>query len=411
MPKIKLLTITGCGWLVCTWLCGDAMAIGPDDLEPIIPVNVEELFADEKVEAGVPQAARAKLELPEISTPTTVVETVVERDDQGHPKIEKSVERTSSGDFVEHGPWREFLPDGTIVTSGRYEHGQRAGHWIHKLANERLPSSTALIADGFVGPFQSEVEYRGDKPTGTWRVSDSQCAIVLEVELVDGVRHGRTTYYYPRGGKRSEANYIRGRLHGTLAKLSADAKSAQEKTILWGRQPQTKQIRDEAGHVISEQSWLAGETIIAEGDDPLSGKLATFAQHDNPVKHGEWIGYDAEGHVIWRCQYVLGELDGPATWYYANGQKRITGTYAAGKPVNTWTWWHASGMRSIEGNFEEGSANGEWLAWNNSGKILGRRQLKASGEIITRKPNDRVETPTRDARLELPGSSDSKRLK
>jgi antitoxin component YwqK of YwqJK toxin-antitoxin module len=163
--------------------------------------------------------------------------------------------------------------------------------------------------------------------------------------------------------------------------------------------------------VIAEQSWLAGETIIAEGDDPLTGKLATFAQHDNPVKHGEWIGYDHEGHIIWRCQYVLGELDGPATWYYANGQKRTEGAYATDKPVGTWTWWHASGMRSIEGQFDDGSANGEWLAWNASGKILGRKQFKATGEILTRKPNDRVETPTRDARLHQPASPDATRLK
>lgn len=394
---------------------GPAWAAEPP-VAPLVPIDIDELFADANSAPpgetdGI--AARARLEAPQLSDTEVAlpVETIVIRDDAGRPVIEKTIERTPAGDLVEHGPWRAFSADGTTVTTGSFAHGKRTGHWLRKVAIADLPATTAVIAQGFEGPFVSVVEYREGKPNGTWRMSDSQCGILFEIELVDGLRHGRTTYYYPGGAKRSEAQYVAGKLHGTLSKISSDAKSALEKVHLWGRAPQTKQIRDVAGKVVAEESWLAGETVIVEADDPLNGRLATFARRDNPVKHGEWTGYDAEGQIAWRCRYVLGELDGPATWYYASGQKRVEGNYATGKPSGKWSWWHASGTPSIEGEFVAGEATGQWLAWNTSGKVQGRKEFRDSQEVLTRKPTDRLETPTRGARLEHPDFGEGKRLK
>lgn len=61
-----------------------------------------------------------------------------------------------------------------------------------------------------------------------------------------------------------------------------------------------------------------------------TGKLQSTAHIRNGVKDGEEIGYDEEGRVLRRLNYINGKQDGIQTAFYPNGDKMITYNYKNG---------------------------------------------------------------------------------
>jgi len=60
------------------------------------------------------------------------------------------------------------------------------------------------------------------------------------------------------------------------------------------------------------------------------GKVTSMAHIRNGVRHGEEIGYDEEGRVLWRYFFVNGKEEGLQKAFYPNGDLMISYNYKNG---------------------------------------------------------------------------------
>jgi len=61
-----------------------------------------------------------------------------------------------------------------------------------------------------------------------------------------------------------------------------------------------------------------------------TGHMTSEVTIRNGVKHGIETGYDDEGRVLWRLNYVNGNQEGIQKAYYPNGDLMVTYTYVNG---------------------------------------------------------------------------------
>ncbi len=61
-----------------------------------------------------------------------------------------------------------------------------------------------------------------------------------------------------------------------------------------------------------------------------TGHMTSEVTIRNGVKHGIETGYDEEGRVLWRLNYVNGNQEGIQKAYYPNGDLMVTYTYVNG---------------------------------------------------------------------------------
>jgi len=60
------------------------------------------------------------------------------------------------------------------------------------------------------------------------------------------------------------------------------------------------------------------------------GKVTSIAHIRNGVRHGEEVGYDEGGRVLWRYFFVNGKEEGLQKAFYPNGDVMISYTYKDG---------------------------------------------------------------------------------
>ena len=65
-----------------------------------------------------------------------------------------------------------------------------------------------------------------------------------------------------------------------------------------------------------------------------------------------------------------GELEGKATLWHENGQKKSEENFTNGKGEGKWTSWHGNGQKEFEANFKNGKKEGKWVYWDETGKKI-----------------------------------------
>lgn len=74
-----------------------------------------------------------------------------------------------------------------------------------------------------------------------------------------------------------------------------------------------------------------------------------------------------------RCRGEMNECglrDGTWTWWYANGQKEMQGSYANGLEEGEWIYWHLTGHEASRGRYERGRKVGLWTYGDDEGQFV-----------------------------------------
>ena len=89
------------------------------------------------------------------------------------------------------------------------------------------------------------------------------------------------------------------------------------------------------------------------------------------VKHGQYVEFDASGHIIEIACYTHGHFDchlditdGEHSYNHGEGSLWQTYTIFNGKPDGKWLKFHPDGQKISEQEYEDGLAIGHWKEWH-----------------------------------------------
>lgn len=110
--------------------------------------------------------------------------------------------------------------------------------------------------------------------------------------------------------------------------------------------------------------------------------VLALASCGNEVEYYKNGARRAEGALAFRSENsspAAGERErGSWTWWYPNGERRESGTYANGRRSGEWTQWYPNGQRRSRGERVFDPAThaspraGLWTFWHENGEILSR---------------------------------------
>lgn len=139
------------------------------------------------------------------------------------------------------------------------------------------------------------------------------------------------------------------------------------------------------------------KTITGPGDDPWSHTKTNEMEIKTKKKHGQECGYNRDGNVIYRHNYVNGHFHGKqfswsddgrllsertfkhgkatgldTNWYH-NGKRQFQCTYVSGKHHGLLTRWHRNGNKEYEVMMKNGEHHGSAKRWTFNGKLISSR--------------------------------------
>ena len=294
-------------------------------------------------------ANRLPIELPaSTSEMPEDVEPIQERDDEGRVRVERYVTQDAEGNYINHGPWTQYNAAGQRVGAGENFFGQRQGMWVRLFAAGEAPIVTSDLHRQFQAPFFSEATLVDDQLHGTWTIYDARKLKVSEWEFENGVRSGKSIWYYPNGMRAREVDYLEGKIDGKLLAWDPQERLVQDDTYINGCKHASKTLNHEPGKKKAEGWVLYAEEPVETAYDWINGTIIATPL-DPP-------GVD-EKHGLW-------------TWWYPNGQKYSEGRYLNDQPVGLWVFWHSNGQKQMEGAYAAGVLVGKWTWWKEDGSVL-----------------------------------------
>jgi hypothetical protein len=120
----------------------------------------------------------------------------------GSPKISRATRRTLDGVIKNHGIYQSYYQSGAIETQGTYKDGRREGEWIWLFESGKMKARCVYHEDA--GLFEAFHETGGLKRRGRMELTTRQGLWVewfangdlrMRGKMVDGVQHGRWTYW------------------------------------------------------------------------------------------------------------------------------------------------------------------------------------------------------------------------
>ena len=210
----------------------------------------------------------------------------------------------------------------------------------------------------------------GDDPdippwfTGTWKMWRRDGSLKGQVDVVEGVRHGRYVSWHIEGPKATEAFYKNGKLHGPFTVWRRDGRKRLESFYKNGAEHGTVTEWDlhGDGNFIST-TWKYDSfpvlTLAGNGADIPPGFTGTWTvrREDATVKEEE-------------VEVKSGVRDGRFTTWYSEGRKASEGYYSHGKPHGKLTLWYEDGRKKNETSYKEGLEHGEATDWDWDGNLL-----------------------------------------
>lgn len=312
-------------------------------------------------------------------------EKIQERYSDGKIHIERWVSLDASGNFVNHGPWKQFNREGQLIKSGSWNLGQRDGEWFQTLSSAQA-SRLSTNLKGYQAPFTSTATFKDGEVNGSWVVTDHRKNMVVSWEYTDGDRDGISLWFTPTGGKRLQVSYTENKPSGAMFVWNGSTKDQPKQyELVRGMELKTetkwhsktkRQKGEEFTYLvpstmqIASQSWDASYLKYNENTDA------------EPIRHGEYIRWYRNGVMAHKGSFQFGEPTGEAEWWHTNGQRQVVGKYADGQPGGQWVWWHDNGMRKISGEYYAGTQVGLWRSWTVLGQLAAVEQKLDAEQII-----------------------------
>jgi len=299
------------------------------------------------------------------------VETVAERYPTGSIKIERQVMQDAVGNYVNHGTYTMFDPDGQVIKTGEFRNGKQYGKWTQHFEKDEGHLFSSGKESGFVGPFVSEAIFDDGQLHGTWTIQDANGQKVFEWQFDYGVRNGKSTWWHVNAEKRLEAFYKDGVLNGEVLEWDREGKQASQASYIEGRcltgvvgWYALGQKRFEGYYLrvpnISEPTYDWWTTSAADASAAPAGK---------DQKHGVWVEWYRNGNKKTEGQYDHDLPVGTFTWWYENGQKQAEGQYHTGMKTGTWITWYPNGLKASQGEYRDGNLVSKWTRWDADGKV------------------------------------------
>ncbi len=279
--------------------------------------------------------------------PATAPEVIKERFPNGAVRVERHVVQNEKGDYVNHGPYVYFGPDGRKLGGGEYVLGKRNGVWTRWFYRADGPLFQEPVYAPYAEPFLSEAHFVDGQIEGPWTIYDRNKQKVSEWHFQLGTPHGVWTWYYPGGQKLREVTYINGVPEGKVLEWGQNGKASDGEQYVGGRLRRLESAAYAPGRKHWEGWYLYGKETTKTTYDWWRGQASTVvvSVDGDKVRDGKW------------------------TWWYPNGQKESEGLYVAGAKNGVWTWWHPNGQKWIQGDYVLDSQSGKWTWWNPAGKV------------------------------------------
>lgn len=379
MPAIKAPTVCSLSMLLSLVACSSQVA----------GQTAQESSSSASILESTRQVESPKTRVVDLKVPTG--ELVRQRYPNGQVKIERWVVETTAGDFQNHGTYAEFDSQGTIVVSGRYEHGKRSGEWRRQLDATQVAALAGIPTDGFHPPFLSKVSYRGGVMQGHWTCVDSEGKLLFSWKLDDGVREGESNWFNGEGNLVQTVPYRQNVAHG-LGRVARSSESGSH-SIEFIDGKLKKRVDDwfpakgSAGRQLKAQSfYLVATPFNIQSQSWDESRIEYRPVEETPrVRHGMSVTFFPNGQRETEGHYDHGKRVGTFAWWYPNGQQRTVGEYQRDLEEGRWSWWHANGMKEATGEYVAGQKINQWSQWNADGQLVQRATL--SKERVAVRPN------------------------
>jgi len=355
-------------------------AIAQERSEPIkVPSNPLKMTLAKRPSAQSTLEAPPPTIAPEIDP--TKVETVIERYPNGSVKVERQVVQNNQADYVNHGTYTSYDPDGNVLKKGEFQNGKQHGRWVQHFAEDEGHLISGQQRAEFVGPFVSEAAFMDGKLEGIWSIQDRDGKNITEWSYDNGVRNGKCTWFHSNGQIWLEATYRDGAIDGELLEWNRDGKLVAQSTFIGGRYLAKEVGWYALGHKHFEGSYLRASNVPEPAYDWWTG-TATAAPATQTVedqKHGVWSSWYRNGNKQVQGKFDHGVPIDKFTWWYENGQKQATGEYQGGKQCATWITWHPNGLKESQVTYIDGKRFGTYMEWAADGKLAKMRDYDEAG--------------------------------
>jgi antitoxin component YwqK of YwqJK toxin-antitoxin module len=302
-------------------------------------------------------------------------ELVTERYPDGSVKIERQVTKDAAGNYVNHGTYTAYAPDGTVQKTGVFQNGKLQGKWTQSFAKDEGHLFAADHDTEFQGPFVSEATFVDGQLDGTWTIKDRNGQNIVEWNFDHGARNGKWSWWYPNGDKRLEATYKNGNLDGEVSEWNQGGQLASKTTYVDGKLLDKVVGWYALGQKHFEGFYLRVAHMPEATYDWWKGSIATAAAAPTgeDQKHGTWTEWYRSGNKKTEAQYDHNVAVGKFTWWYENGQKQAEVEYQMGVYNGTFTTWHANGLKESQAEYRNGELVDKWMHWDADGKLVEMR--------------------------------------
>lgn len=355
---------------------------------------------------GVPVALAVELPSRPITTTARMpeelsIETITERYQSGKTKLTREVAMDVDLNFVNHGQFQMFDEAGKVISEGRFEAGQREGHWTRTYQTEDSPLFAQAPYKRFTAPFTSEVKFEHGMMQGEWTITDAQGRKISEIAFVDGLREGKLIYFSPNGQIAREIDFRGGVIDGYDRTYNEAGEVTAEQQYVDGCKIVVKGDTYISTKKKTEGAFLYPRMTVATRDDWFNATLATFSNEaGEPVRHGEFNAWHVNGQPSTKGEYSFGQPVGEFTWWHANGQVAIRGAFDnSGKHDGDWQWWHANGMRAAKGQYEHGARIGRWMQWSEEGTLTSTKEHGGASNVAEGEVRLNVDSAARPRRM------------
>ncbi len=312
-----------------------------------------------------------------------VTETVFERFPDGQVRAEREVALDVDLNFVNHGQFKMYDEQGTVIASGAFVANLREGKWTRQYKPEESTLFAHAPFKQFEAPFLSEANFEHGELNGKWTITDARGRKMSEIDFVHGTRDGKLIFYTPAGGIQREIDFEHGVINGFDRTNNEQGELVSEQKYLDGQRYVLHTESYISTKKKTEGYFLHPPVTIESRDDWWTATLATFGQGEGePIRHGSYNAWHVNGQLRTQGEYDQGKAVGDFVWWHPNGQVAIRGSYKNGKHQGKWQWWHENGMRAANGQYENGVRIGRWLQWETDGQLAKATDYGAGNENV-----------------------------
>ncbi len=296
--------------------------------------------------------------------------TVYERHPNGAPRVMRQVTQDAVGNYVNHGEWKYWDPQGNVIAQGEFQFGKKRGEWARLYQRCESPLFDTPAFRAFQTPFTSQATFKNGNLHGEWIFVDADQHIVCRWKFVDGQRDGPSIWYYKEGMKRRQITFVAGQLEGPYREWGLNGMLTRDDQFTQSRQLETRLITDkDTDKVLAKGQFLQPQLIMKTPDNWWNALPAAYVSQGEGVRHGKWISWHSNGEIKQQVDYEMGQLSGKFIVWHPSGELAIDGSYHYGKAVGEWTWRHPNGLKKSQGEFVSGTPRGEWSWWTADGRL------------------------------------------